>query len=344
VALILEIRDARGVSTWHRLDALPVTIGRAPSNDIILDDPYLDARHARIDVGQDGVLQIDDLGSLNGLVSEGARASSPLALTAGQELRAGRTTFRFRDVHEEVPAALRDDLAATPSAAVAAASAASRADAPAADAPVLPAILATRARRSACCVAMLVAFALNAWLSDTTRSSGSTVFGAVLGFAVLAGLWAALWAAAGRAVVHRFRFLAHAAVVSMAMIVMLAWSAANDWLSFIYPDAKIAWVLSLAIFLVVLASLVSAHLALATGVSWKRQRRTGLFVSGAVVALLVVAALVSDDKFTDVPKFASQLKPMSTRWVPTHSVGEFGAAARELREEVDEDAKKAIAP
>ncbi len=94
----------------------------------------------------------------------------------------------------------------------------------------------------------------------------------------------------------------------------------------------------------VLATLVSAHLGLATALPWKRQRKTGLFVAGGVVALLMVSALVTDDKFTDVPKFANQLKPMSARWVPAMSTSEFGAVARELRNEVDEDAEKAAAP
>jgi hypothetical protein len=345
VALILEIRDSRGVSTWHRLDSLPITIGRAPSNDIILDDPYLDARHARIDVGPHGGLEIDDLGTVNGLVADGARASGPLALDAGRELRAGRTTFRFRDVDEAVPAALRDDVGPPAAhAGTAPAQVLDRETTPPAASPVLGGLLATRARLATCCVAMLVAFACNAWLNDISRSSGGTVFSAVLGFAILAGLWAALWAAAGRAVVHRFRFLAHAAVVSLAMIALLAWSTVNDWLTFLYPDAKAAWLLYLAVFLVVLGALVSAHLALATGQPWRRQRKTGLFVAGSVVALLVVAALVSDDKFTDVPKFANQLKPMSARLVPAHTVSEFGDAARELRKEVDEDAKKAVSP
>ena len=58
MALILEIRDARGVPTWHRLDALPLTIGRGLSNDIILDDPYLDANHARIALDEAGGVAI----------------------------------------------------------------------------------------------------------------------------------------------------------------------------------------------------------------------------------------------------------------------------------------------
>ena len=345
MALILEIRDSRGVATWHRLDRLPLTIGRGLSNDIILDDPYLDARHARIALDHDGALEIDDLGSVNGLVSDGVRSAGPLALSAGRELRAGQTTLRFRDVDESLPAALRTGGAAAAQDNAEAAKA--RAILPVSaeqDIPGFGGLLSTRLRRVACCLAMLAAFSCNAWLADTTRSSGSTVFSAVLAFAAMAALWASLWAAAGRAVVHRFEFLAHAAVVSLAMLEMLVWSTVNEWLTFLYPDAKAAWLLYLAGFLVVVAMLVSAHLALATALPWKRQRRAGLIVAGGVVVLFLVAALVSDDKFTDVPKFANQLKPLSPAWVPATSVEDFGSVARGLREEVDDDAKKPVGP
>ena len=108
MALILEIRDAGGNATRHRLGALPLTLGRGLSNDIILDDPYLDALHARIALGPDGRIEIDDLGTVNGLVAGGSRATGPVAVEAGSEVRAGRTILRFRDADEAMPPALAD--------------------------------------------------------------------------------------------------------------------------------------------------------------------------------------------------------------------------------------------
>jgi heme A synthase len=166
----------------------------------------------------------------------------------------------------------------------------------------------------------------------------------MLALATVAAIWASLWAAAGRAATHRFQFLAHAAVVSLALLAMLGWGTVNEWLTFLFPGAEVVWVLYTGAFLVVLAALVTAHLALATGQPWRRQRRVGLIVAGAMVVLITVAALVADDEFTDVPKFAQQLKPMSAQWVPAASVSEFADAARELRVEVDEDAKSPVKP
>src|SRR6185369_14452590 len=98
-----------GAPVRHRITALPLTVGRALTNDIILDDPYIDAEHARIVLGDDGVLRIDDLGSVNGLRTNGSKVDRVVTVHAGDEVRIGRTTLRFRDVNELVAPALMDD-------------------------------------------------------------------------------------------------------------------------------------------------------------------------------------------------------------------------------------------
>jgi pSer/pThr/pTyr-binding forkhead associated (FHA) protein len=69
VALIIEVLDAeeRTVRARVRAGALPFTIGRAWDNDLILEDLYVDARHARIHRAVDGTMLVEALGSLNGL-------------------------------------------------------------------------------------------------------------------------------------------------------------------------------------------------------------------------------------------------------------------------------------
>jgi pSer/pThr/pTyr-binding forkhead associated (FHA) protein len=242
MALILEIRDVRGAVTLHRLDMLPVTIGRALSNDIILDDPYIDARHASIGVDESGVVTIGDQGSRNGLRRNGTRENGSVAVQPGTEVRIGRTTLRFRDVDEVVEPALADEeapkVAATPTILV-----------------PLPRsrLLGSTPRRLGVAATMIAAFALSAWLGSTDRSNGSTVFVAAVGVAMATLVWAALWTMAGRGPDRRASFLGHFAVASLALLVMLCWDVVNDWLAFLFPDAPIVPTLFLAVFLAVLA-------------------------------------------------------------------------------------------
>ncbi len=63
---IRVLRDRRVVREIV-LPALPVTVGRAGENDVVLSDPSVSRTHARIEQADDGHLRLVDLGSRNGL-------------------------------------------------------------------------------------------------------------------------------------------------------------------------------------------------------------------------------------------------------------------------------------
>jgi pSer/pThr/pTyr-binding forkhead associated (FHA) protein len=349
MALILEIRDSRGVPTWRHLDGRPLTLGRALSNDVILDDPYLDAHHARIWLGESGVVEIDDLSSVNGLHTNGSRVQGPLTVQAGAEVRIGRTTLRFRDVDEAVAPALVDDhTSSIPLLSREISGAPTKTSAlltpVSGRASLRSRLLGTTAGRLSIVAVMIAAFACNTWLGETGRSSGGSIFAAAMAVTFMASLWATAWNVAGRGTHGRVHFLEHLALVSLALLAMLAWDTVNDWLTFLFPDAKITSVLYSVVFLVVVAVVIAGHIAVSTALSRKARWQVVLVVSGTMIVLFTLAGLVNEDKFTDVPKFASQLEPLSPRFVPTKTVDEFGGEMRKLKDEVDEALKKQGAP
>jgi pSer/pThr/pTyr-binding forkhead associated (FHA) protein len=333
MALILEIRDPRGVVSWHRLDALPLAIGRAPSNDIILDDPYLDARHATITRDESGEITIADLGSVNGTHVAGASNNGHIVLQPGAEVRVGRTVLRFRALDEQVPPALVDDR-------VPIAVAAQLPEM--AEAPSRWHWLLTSTRGRWLCVAtMIAAFAFNDWLGETERSSGSDVLAAAFAATTMAIIWAALWSIAGRGTDKRPHFLGHMAVVSLALIALLGWTAVNGWLTFLFPDRGLTAALFMLVTLAVVAALVAGHLAVTSSLSRRRRWRAGIITAATMAAMFAVVALLNDDdKFTDVPKFDGDLKPLSPRFVPTRSVDEFVSELSDVKDEVDEKLSK----
>src|SRR5262249_48875824 len=71
----------------------PITIGRDEGCDIILIDPAVSRRHARL-VGTPEGLKVVDLGSGNG-VWAGAKRVKELVLTMGDQFRVGSTTFEY---------------------------------------------------------------------------------------------------------------------------------------------------------------------------------------------------------------------------------------------------------
>jgi len=70
-----------------------LTIGRDPSNQLVIDDPYVSARHARIERKTGGFV-LRDLRSLNGTYVNGVRITEAV-LSCHDRIRFGETVFLF---------------------------------------------------------------------------------------------------------------------------------------------------------------------------------------------------------------------------------------------------------
>src|SRR5438874_270949 len=79
----------------HRVDALPIRIGRGYDNDFIVDDDYAAPHHAVVDADASGQLVLRDLATRNGIVHKGRRQAS-LALSGDTVVRIGHTSIRVR--------------------------------------------------------------------------------------------------------------------------------------------------------------------------------------------------------------------------------------------------------
>jgi pSer/pThr/pTyr-binding forkhead associated (FHA) protein len=72
-----------------------VSIGRAGSCQIVIDDTYASQQHARV-YGSNGGFMVEDLGSTNGTYVNGRKISYPLELRPGDRIKIGKTVFEFR--------------------------------------------------------------------------------------------------------------------------------------------------------------------------------------------------------------------------------------------------------
>ncbi len=77
------------------LEDEPIVIGRAPSATATVDDAYVSDEHAEIGPHPDG-WQIRDLGSTNGTFLNGAKVIQALVLSAGDQIRIGKTRVEVR--------------------------------------------------------------------------------------------------------------------------------------------------------------------------------------------------------------------------------------------------------
>jgi hypothetical protein len=331
MALILELEDLQGRRTRHRLDGLPVTIGRSCASDLVVDDPYVDATHARLTHGPAGAIVVCDLGSVNGIVADAGRQQE-VVLRPGTAVRLGRTWLRVRDPQEVLPPAIPDTLRPPVAHGPTAGREPARPDA----AQPVPALVPQGApARLAVVLVTLGAVALYGWLHAWERSSAGTALALVLAVLLGSGIWAGIWAVASRATVQRFQFSGHVTVACGVVLVTLAEHVTSEWIDFFAPDAFLYTPLSWVGALVVVAVAVAAHLSLSSTMPARRRWRAGGIVAGVILAVVGLSALAQDESFTDVPTFSAILKPVPVQWLPTATVDDFGDVMRQLKEDVD---------
>jgi pSer/pThr/pTyr-binding forkhead associated (FHA) protein len=86
----LVIHEGAGAGSEHPVHGELILGREQRTADLVLDDPGVSRRHARVLPDQDGVV-VEDLGSSNGTYVNGQRISGPVELGAGDELQVGST-------------------------------------------------------------------------------------------------------------------------------------------------------------------------------------------------------------------------------------------------------------
>ena len=104
--MIRLLLDCDGVDViTHDLIGDLIRIGRAPSNDIVIDDPTVSAQHASLTKLPSGY-RLKDLGSSNGTQINGLSITQA-GLKDGAEIRFGYVTGVFRDATASIDQARR---------------------------------------------------------------------------------------------------------------------------------------------------------------------------------------------------------------------------------------------
>src|SRR6185295_4257568 len=113
---LLKITDASGRQWEYPLTNAPCTIGRAPDNTVVLDDPRASRYHAHIKPGDDGTFTMIDGAMINGELRRSANKvfvnGGPHyehQLKNGDRITIGASTLRFEQRAEERTTDVRYD-------------------------------------------------------------------------------------------------------------------------------------------------------------------------------------------------------------------------------------------
>jgi hypothetical protein len=314
----IEILDAKGhVTERVRIDALPVHVGRAYSNHVVVDDPYVSPAHVAIEQNEQGGFIARDLESVNGVYANGRdQRVATLVLGSGTEFRIGRTHLRFRSVEHPVAPTLidrevKESRLASPSIAVLIGSAA------------------------------VLLLCLESYLGLVERATFAKVVSEPLTTLSMLLVWAGLWALASRVVVSRFHFSQHATIACAALMGFSALNVSSEWIEFLYPSIPTLWIVGLLGTGLILASLVYGHLGFASSLRRRSRLWAALSVSAAIISVSVLSDYAGRSKFSNVMEFSGVVKPLEAGWVPSTSVDRFIEASQKLKIDLDALAQKA---
>jgi hypothetical protein len=288
-------------------------IGRGYDNDVIIDDPYIAARHVRVFRDQAGRLVAEDAGSKNGMFLDRSSArQARIVVDPERPIRIGHTHVRIRERAYAVPverfAGVRTQAWPTLAAAALAVSV------PGLD-------------------------ALHAWLLQTGEIKVSTFFSSLVFVPALALVWISFWTILSRVFSGQGRFLQHVLIGLSAFLLIglcrdLAQIAA---FSFTWPAA--------ATYLYVAESGI---VALACFFHLRETGRSRLALKGAAVAALLALAIavqtvlqsetVSEGGQQNIVR---RLMPPALRLAPVRDESEFFAEVERLKTGLDKDRQRA---
>ena len=316
----IEILDGKGnVIERHAVESLPLNIGRAYTNQVIVSDPHVCPMHLTIAPDEQGRLIARDLDSVNGLRdgSAGARVAT-LEILSGTQFRIGHTLLRYCSVdHPLAPTAIdrfeKVSPLVSPYAAVGAG------------------------------VGVLVLLCLESFLSSVERVKAINIISEPLPIIATMLGWAGLWSLASRIIVSRFYFAPHVTIAAAALVATSLFGVMSEWLEFFFPAIPMLWLAGLVGYGLVLAGLVYGHLGFASFLRTRSRLWAALAVSIAVVGMNTISYFAARSKFSTVMEYTGVLKPIDAALLPAISADLFIDASQKLKRDLDRLAQKAKA-
>jgi len=316
-AIVIELLDRTGtVIARHRCSELPVRLGRAYDNDVVIDDPFVAPSHVRIERRADGVLVACDSATRNGIhTATSGRWSlwqrvgkrlNEIVLTPDTLVRAGHSTFRVRPMDHAVAPERLDTTAHAWEG-------------------LGPALVA---------LVMLSLLGLfNAWSLDTTTQENlqyQTNLAGVIGSMVL---WAGVWALLNRLFGGRARFGRHFLIGSLLVVASFATTMLANLLAYAFSLEALSRFESY-ISLLLLAVAVYFHVATITPLSVSFARRFAAAFALLSMGLFALYQYSTERQFGD-SLYMSSLQWPAVRMVAPMSAEAFVKATDELKARAD---------
>lgn len=297
-----------------KITHLPITIGRAYDNDIILDDPHTAAHHAQLELNQLDELIITDLGSHNGITLANTRANtreSFFVINGDTTYRLGHTRLRIRTADYQVAAEVTDLTNHRWEG-------------------LLPALTGV--------VLLLITGLASTWLADLNQGTLSKYLlelVSVLGFALG---WSGIWALFSRLFTGHARFGRHLFIASAGLAFLELWEHLSGLIGYAFSWEFLTTFSSHPVIFIC-AVVLYFHMLTAGN---KRPGKLKIYL----IALAILGSVITMTKEYQASNhlsdelYMSRIYPPVVRISRDHSLEEFMADMQSLKEKVDDERKE----
>ncbi len=309
----VEIINHHGdVQTRYTFSSLPIHIGRAYQNDVIIDDPHTAAQHAVIEANEAGAMTMRDLGSHNGIFIKSKRLTF-FTINSDALYRLGQTQLRVRTQDYVVPPenthAIDRRWEGWPLAIVS--------------------------------VLIISFLALGStWLGDVENSKSTTY---IMSFCVWLGfsaVWAGLWALANRVFGGSTHFNRHLFTLSTGLAVLYLWGYLAIYLAYGF-SWEVFTRFGSHVEISITAFMVYFHLRQVTPRKHNLLKiicaALALFSSG----LMLLRNHQQTNQYTD-ELYMHDMLPPSVRTSRNHNLSEFDDAVSQLKVSIDDERKNTL--
>ena len=309
----VEILNHSGdVQTRHKFSSLPIRIGRAYSNDVILEDPHTAPEHALIDIDDTGVVFIRDLGSHNGIGLKGKRQDQ-FNVHGDDIFRLGQTRLRMRTSHYVVANELSDDTTHHWEG--------------------WPLLISA--------IVIIATFSLaGTWLADVESGKTTAYVTDACIWLGMSALWAGIWALANRVFGGGAHFSRHLFILSCGVAALQIFDYLCVILAFSF-SWEIFTRYSSHIEIAILLTTVYYHLRQINPRNRKRLQLICIALSLAGSGLMLMKNHQATNQFSD-ELYMHEMLPPAFRVSENHSLKDFGAQIDQLKKEIDDERAKAL--
>jgi hypothetical protein len=285
--LIVEECTRNGVHVaYHRVTELPVRIGRAFDNEIVLNDPYVSPQHLVLEAGDDGWIAIDQNSDNGTFIGRNNKFTGAKAIVSGDQLTVGRTLLRIWSPAHAVAPSLR-----------------------------LPAQTDSHQRMVIPVYAVIsilftaAALTFSRFLETAKQASPLSLFANAIPLLSFTFVWAGIWACAGFIVRRKGHYGLQLMVANGALVFVLLLTALTEYIDYFTNGAISTDIVQYSGMAILSTLLLFSNLAISTGIANLRRAAIALFIGSGIVATVAITDRAESFEKKITPEYSRTLKP-----------------------------------